>query len=108
MILMATATGFMSRDMETSGSPISRLLGRRIRRAAGFGNPTTAGPGFLTNPGDGLLITTGVGSSIAEAGAGGLVLFMSAIGQCGRLLLYSLLASVTVRASVLAPSDGSQ
>src|SRR5581483_9148055 len=105
---MATAAGFMSRDTETSGSPTSRLRGRRIRRAAGFGNPITAGLGFLTSLGDGPLITMGVGSSIAEAGAGGLAQFMSAIGQCGRRPLYSLLASATVRASALAPSDGSR
>src|SRR6185312_11977096 len=108
MTLMATAAGFMSRDTETSGSPTSRRLGLHIRQAAGFGNPITAGLGFLTSLGDGLLTITGVGFSIAEAGAGGLVLFMSAIGQCGRLLLYSLLASATAQASALAPSDGSR
>src|SRR5215472_5135048 len=108
MISMATAVGSTFQDTETFGSRTSKLTGRHIRLAAGFGNRTTVGPGFLTNPGDGLLITMGVGFSIAEAGAGGPDLCTSAIVQCGRRHLCSSSALGRTRDSASAPSDGSR
>ena len=65
------ASGRMSRTTAACGFLPLRPAGRRIAMAAGCTSPTTDGLGCLTSHGAGLRITTGVGSCMAEIGAGG-------------------------------------
>src|SRR5258708_2875244 len=70
-ILTTTDIGEMYLTTAAYGFPNLALTGRRTAMAAGFMNPTTAGPGFRMNPGAGRHITTGAGSFMEETGAGG-------------------------------------
>src|SRR5438270_12905656 len=107
MILMLMVGGFTSPDMATFGSLTRKQRGRHIRQEDGYGSPITAGLGYRMSRGAGPHITMGVGFITAIIGAGGLDRCMSAIARCGLPPSFSLLASDTAPASVLAPSDGS-
>src|SRR6476660_7192351 len=106
MILIATDTGFTSRDMATFGSLIRKQPGPHIKPEDGFGSLITAGHGSHMSHGAGRHITMAGGFIIAIHGAGGLDLFMLVTVRCGLRHSSSLSASGIIPASALAPSDG--